>query len=81
MGFGFNHQKEYIFTIGLQSDQVTILSILAEDPSSVLKTLCTAEHNPDFLNLNSYLLLSVMQQVTPKTQWGMTTTYYKEKHA
>ena len=79
MGFGFHRKKEYIFTIGLQSDQVTILSIVKEPTSNVLETLLRAEHNPAFLDLNSYLLLSVMQQVTPKTQWGMTTTYYKEK--
>ena len=80
MGFGFNNQKEYIFTIGLQSDQVTILSILTESTSSILETLLKAEHNPAFLDFNSYQLLSVMQQVTPKTQWGMTTTYYKERN-
>ena len=80
MGFGFNNQKEYIFTIGLSSDQVTILSILTESTTAVLETLLKAEHNPAFAELESYLLLSVMQQVTPKTQWGMTTTYYKEKN-
>ena len=80
MGFGFNNQKEYIFTIGLQSDQVTMLSILTESESSVLETLLKAEHHPSFREQKSYHLLSVMQQMTPKTQWGMTTTYYKEKN-
>ena len=78
MGFGFNRRKEYIFSVGLQPDQTTILSILAETPASALETLLKAEHNPAFVDLKSYRLLSVMQQVSSKTQWGMTTTYYKE---
>ena len=78
MGFGFNPKKEYVFSVGLQSDQVTILAILAESPSNALETLLKAAHNPAFLDLKSYRLLSVMQHVTPKTQWGMTTTYFKD---
>ena len=79
MGFGFDNKKEYIFTIGLQADQVTLHSILAESTSNILETLLNTEKSPAFADPKSYLLLSVMQQVTPKTQWGMTTTYYKEK--
>ena len=78
MGFGFNARKEYIFSVGLQPDQTTILSILSETADTALDTLTKAEHNPAFVDLKSYRLLSVMQQVTSKTQWGMTTTYYKE---
>ena len=80
MGFGFDNKKEYIFTIGLQADQVTLLSILVGSESNILNTLLNTEKNPIFADENSYLLLSVMQQVTPKTQWGMTTSYYKEKN-
>ena len=78
MGFGFKSDKEYIFTVGLLPDQITILSILAESTDKALETLLKATTNPAFLDLRSYRLLSVMQQITPKTQWGMTTTYYRE---
>ena len=78
MGFGFKSNKEYIFTVGLLPDQITILSILSESTDKALETLLQAATHPAFLELTSYRLLSVMQQVTPKTQWGMTTSYYKE---
>jgi len=77
MGGRFKNNKDFVFTIGLKPDQVTILSILAEGPSNALKTLLSAEHNPAFHDFTSYRLLAVMQNVTPKTQWGMTTSYYK----
>lgn len=77
MGGSFRKHKDYIFTIKLREEQVTVLSILAEAPSRALHTLLQSTHNPAFSNLESYLLLSVMQQVTPKTQWGMNTSFYK----
>jgi len=77
MGGRFSPKKEFIFTIRLQSEQVTILSILSESPSKAVDTLLKSQENPAFSKPESYLLISVMQQVTPKTQWGMTTSFYK----
>ena len=78
MGGRFNPQKEFIFTIGLSTDQVTVLSILCEKPEDAFEVLASAKDNPSFLRLESYQILSVMQQMTPKTQWGMVTSFYKE---
>ena len=77
MGGRFSPKKEFIFTIRLKSEQVTILSILAESPSKAIDTLLRSKDNPAFSQQESYLLTSVMQQVTPKTQWGMTTSFYR----
>ena len=78
MGGSFNPKKEFICTVGLKSEQVTILSIFCEQPEDAFGILRKAKDNPAFLSLDSYQLLSVMQQMTPKTQWGMVTSFYKE---
>ena len=76
MGGKFSPHKEFIFTIRLKSEHVTMISILAESPSKALHLLKSKDY-PVFSQQESYLLISVMQQITPKTQWGMTTSFYK----
>ena len=78
MGGGFSSKKEFIFTIGLHPDQVTLLSILADSPATAFQTLLERKHNPSFIDIRFYRLLAVMQQVTKKTQWGMSTTFAKQ---
>ena len=77
MGGSFSSKKEFIFTIGLHPDQVTLLSILADSPATAFHTLLNLKQNPSFVDIRFYRLLSVMQQVTKKTQWGMSTTFAK----
>jgi hypothetical protein len=74
-GGGFNPTREYIITVGLKPEQVTVLSILFEG-GNLLEWLFSPSNTVDLSNPDNYLLYSVMQQVTPKTQWGMTTTFH-----
>jgi hypothetical protein len=74
-GGGFNPTKEYIITVGLKPEHVTVLSILFEG-EDLLEWLLSPSNSVDLSDSENYLLYSVMQQITPKTQWGMTTTYH-----
>ena len=76
-GGEFHALKDYIITVGLNNQESTMLSIF-----------WSGEELEDFINKkevqklltdpNCYRLYSVMQNFTPKTQWGMTTTYFNE---
>jgi hypothetical protein len=76
-GGQFNAFKDYIITIGLKAQEITMLSIMWEkEPLEQFiqkKKVLNALSDPQ-----NYRLYSVMQQFTPKTQWGMTTTYFNE---
>ena len=77
MGGRFSPKKDFIFTVRMKSEQKSILSILADSPSNAIETLLKSKDNPAFSQQESYLLTSVMQHATPKTQWGMTTSFCK----
>ena len=74
-GGGFNPSKEYIVTVGLKPEHLIVLSILFEG-EDLVNWLFDSSNTVDLTNPQNYLLYSVMQQVTPKTQWGMTTTFH-----
>ena len=74
-GGGFNPAKDYIITIGVKPEHVTVLSILY-DGESLAEWLFGSSTAIDLSDPNNYLLYSVMQQITPKTQWGMSTTFH-----
>ena len=79
LGGGFNPTKPYYITVDLHSDHLTLLGILYNgepveewmEQDSVSATLRAAEN---------FLLISTLQPITPKTQWGMTTTYSTSHH-
>ena len=74
-GGGFNPTKDYLVTVGLKASQITALSILYDGED--INQWLVGEQAVRFLsNQENFLLFAVMQQVTPKTQWGLTTTYH-----
>lgn len=76
-GGQFHAFKDYNITVGLKSQEITMLSILWEK-EELEKFLEKKDVQNILNNPNCYRLYSVMQQFTPKTQWGMTTTYFNE---
>ena len=77
-GGSFSKDKPYIITLSLKPDLIGMLSITADDKKNLAPELFY-EHNDVLRQSDSWLLLSVMQQKTPKTQWGMTTSFFKEE--
>ena len=76
MGGHFLTDRPLMFTINLSYESLQLLSILAEDPHQAHTLIANAEPDSPLRDTRSYQLLSVMQQRTPKTQWGLTTTYF-----
>ena len=74
-GGQFDENKHYCFTLRLRPDQATLLGVLLESPKDAITTFCTSDLEHFIRKAESYWLVSVMQQQTPKTQWGMTTKY------
>ena len=74
-GGGFNPTKAYTITIGMKAEHVTILSILYAE-EILEEWIFQAPQSNVLSEQKNYVLYSVMQQATPKTQWGMTTSYH-----
>jgi len=74
-GGDFDPNKNYHFTLRLRPDQATLFGVLLESPKEAINAFCKADPNHFVRKAQSYWLVSVMQQQTPKTQWGMTTKY------
>ena len=74
-GGEFDPEKIYHFTLRLRPDQATLLGVLLESPKDAIQTFCNSDTDHFIRKGESYWLVSVMQQQTPKTQWGMTTKY------
>ncbi len=79
LGGGFNPTKPYIITLELHTDQLTLLSIIHEE-QSIKDWFNMASVQDIFRDSKHLLLISTMQPVTPKTQWGMTTVYGQSHH-
>ena len=76
-GGEFHAFRDYLITVGLNAQDITMLSILWEKED--LQLFLQKKDVQNILsNPTCYRLYSVMQQFTPKTQWGMTTTYFNE---
>lgn len=78
-GGGFNPLKEYIITVELKSEQLAYLSIMYLS-QNIEEWLEDSEVQRLFKDVDNFLLITVMQQFTPKTQWGMSTIYSDTHH-
>ena len=79
LGGGFNPVKPYIITIELHSDQLTFLSIM-DDGQSIEDWFHSKSVQAILTKSENFLLISTMQPMTSKTQWGMTTVYSQSHH-
>ena len=77
-GGGFNPSKPYIITVELHSEQLTWLSLSLGD-LSIDRWFDTPEMMASF-RPQKFLLISTMQPITPKTKWGMSTTFSQSHH-
>ena len=74
-GGDFDPTKNYHFSLRLRPDQATLLGVLLENPTDAIQAFTQAAPDHFIRQAESYWVVSVMQQKTPKTQWGMTTKY------
>lgn len=79
LGGGFNPAKPYFITVDLHSNHLTLLGILY-DGEDVTNWFQNDTVRPTLENADNFLLISTMQPITPKTQWGMTTKYSTSHH-
>ena len=79
LGGGFNPTKPYIITIELYADQLTFLSIM-DDGQSIEEWFHLQSVQSILADSENFLLISTMQPITSKTQWGMTTVYSQSHH-
>ena len=77
-GGAFRLDLPLLFTVELVPEQAQILAALAEGPQTAHEVLQRAPAGSALRRSESWRLLSVMQQRTPKVQWGLTTTYLRE---
>ena len=78
-GGGFNPSKPYIITVELHSEQLTWLSLSLGD-LPIEKWFSTPEMLSVLSDPQKFLLISTMQPITPKTKWGMSTTFSQSHH-
>ncbi len=79
LGGGFNPAKPYYITIDLHSNHLTLLGILYDNEDVATWFLSAAVHAV-ITDRHNFVLISTLQPITPKTQWGMTTTYSTSHH-
>ena len=79
LGGGFNPAKPYIVTVELHADQLTFLSIM-DDGQSIEEWFQLKSVQNILTDSENFLLISTMQPITSKTQWGMTTVYSQSHH-
>ncbi len=79
-GGGFNPSKPYHVTVELHSDHLTLLGILydGEDVETWFHSDAVA---PALQTPENFLLISTLQPINAKMQWGMTTKYSNSHHA
>ena len=78
-GGGFNPSKPYIITVELHSEQLTWLSLSLGD-LPIADWFSTPEMMTVLSDPQKFLLISTMQPITPKTKWGMSTTFSQSHH-
>ncbi|MES2638699.1 MAG: hypothetical protein V4850_04435 [Myxococcota bacterium] len=77
-GGAFRLDRPLLFTVELVPQQAQILAALAEGPHKAHEVLEQAPAGSALRRSESWRLLSVMQQHTPRVQWGLTTTWLHE---
>ena len=78
-GGAFNPTRPHTFTVELVAEHVMTVAILSPTPAEAWQVLAEAEPDSPLRSTQSWRLLSVMQQRTPRTQWGLTTTFFGEQ--
>jgi hypothetical protein len=79
LGGGFNPAKPYYITVDLHSNHLTLLGILYDNEDVDAWFVSDAVQSV-IANSRNFVLISTMQPITSKTQWGMTTTYSTSHH-
>lgn len=77
-GGQFRLDLPFLFTVELVPSQVAVLAALTIRPEAAHEVLEHAPPESPLRRPESYRLLSVMQQRTPKVHWGLTTTWFRE---
>lgn len=77
-GGAFAEDLPFVFTVALAPEHVMVLAVLSESPDEAHRVLVDAPADSVLRAQESWRLLSVMQQRTPKVGWGLTTTWFEQ---